>query len=65
MNDRDLVAILAALLSVGRKQPPEDFLQEAINLAVAADNAVTENKLTQALRIRFEVATENLDCGRL
>ncbi len=60
MNDRDLVAILAALLSIGTKRPPEDFLQEAVNLAVAADRAVAENKKTHRLRIDYEV-----DCGTL
>jgi len=53
MNDRDLVAILAAILSRG--QPPEDCLQEAIALAGAARRAVAENKQTRRLRIDFEV----------
>ena len=55
MNDRDLVAILAAILSLGKQGAPEDFLQYAINLAAAADKAVTDSKLTTALRIRFDV----------
>jgi hypothetical protein len=55
MNDRDLVAILAALISLGTKRPPEDFLQEAINLAGAAGRAVDDSKLTTVLRIRFDV----------
>ncbi len=58
MNDEQLIAVLAALLSVGRKEPPENFLQEAIALAVAAGRAVEENKRTQRLRIDYQI-----DCG--
>lgn len=64
MNDRDLISILAAILSIGREGAPEDFLQHAINLAVATGKYVDDAKLTTALRIRYEVATD-VDCGTL
>lgn len=53
MNDEQLIAVLAAILSRG--QPPEDLLQEAIALAGTARRAVAENKQTRRLRIDFEV----------
>jgi hypothetical protein len=55
LNDEQLVALLAAILSRG--QPAEDFIQEAIALAGAARRAVEENKQTRRLRIDFEVET--------
>ena len=58
MNDAQHIAVLAAILSIGREGAPEDYLLHAINLAVAANKAVDDNKLTTALRIRYEVAQE-------
>jgi hypothetical protein len=57
MKDEQLIAVLAAILAVGKKESPEDFLQEAINLSVAAGRAVADSKRTTRLKIDFEVAT--------
>jgi hypothetical protein len=57
MNDEALVAILAAVLSIGTDRAPEDCLPNAVCLAVAARKHVAENKRTQSLRTDYEIAT--------
>jgi hypothetical protein len=55
MNDESLVAILAAVLSIGTDRAPEDCLPNAVCLE--ARKYVAENKRTQSLRTDYEIAT--------
>ena len=61
MPDESLVAILAAILSVGTKKPSEDFLPEAAYLAVAARKHVEEIKRTTSLRMDYEIAAASAE----
>jgi hypothetical protein len=57
MNDEQLIAILAAVLSIGTGREPDELFENALQCAVLARKYVAENKRTQMLRMDYEIAT--------
>jgi hypothetical protein len=65
VNDESLVAILAAVLAVGKKEPPEDFFDDAAYLLAASRRYVARSKETTRLKIDFEVESGVTRAGKV
>jgi hypothetical protein len=58
MNDEALIAILAAILSVGQKEyEPHELLQDASALLQASQRYVAYSKQTARLKMDYEIET--------
>jgi hypothetical protein len=54
MKDEQLLAILAAVLSIGTDREPDELFENAAQLVVLARRYVEENKRTQRLKIDYD-----------
>ena len=61
MKDEELLALIAAILSVGHVEEPEDLFHNAAYLMNAARRYVADSKRTTRLKAEFAAANTPLE----